>query len=333
MTTRLRELPLDILLEEINYLRSPEEVRALCSDSFVYQRLCENENNEIWQNLFKNLFTDNIELDEGETVMSQFIRDREQLRELKRTQDVSVLLIFALNHNYNKILTPILDKILSGEVSSYEIDEAWREALKHGKTRALEFLESIQEPPIPNIKNLLKYITRHGNVEALKYFLNKYMVTYQAPDGSNLIDFDYSAINPYFKITGYIIEAIKSGNVNMVRYLFEFACDYGLAFLDSNAYTDSSPQTIIDVFNGILIFAATHGNLPILQYLLNESIIVDHVNIHSLDELALRNAVENNHLDMARYLIEYGANVDKAIEFCERFGQFKNAEKIRKFLS
>ena len=136
-SSRWRSMPYDIVREQLNYFKTPEEVRKFCkSDPRIYEIYCRDENNEFWKNLYRRNFSDIIALKNGETVMSKYIENKNILDRLDEMQKFTL----GIREGYEKIVQ-LFDL---NQLSQKQLDEAlfWPAGLGH--------------------LNIIKYLKEHG---------------------------------------------------------------------------------------------------------------------------------------------------------------------------
>ena len=193
MTSRWEGVPLDIIRQQFEYLRNPEEIQALCKDPYIFDKLCQDENGGIWEYLYRRDLSDEIKVQKNSTLKRTYLNAKLELNNIGKVPRTSELekswgasikykdldtkdadtFYFAIDNRYEKILPSI---------NFFNIPE-------QGVRRALEtatfkcqfetvkyMLENIDKLPkfiIPNMPNLLMEIaTRYNCSSIIDYIIN-----------------------------------------------------------------------------------------------------------------------------------------------------------------
>lgn len=90
--------------------------------------------------------------------------------------------------------------------------------------------------------------------------------------------------------------------------------------------------------DSILVYAALHGNLEIIQYFVERTNEVcreqnyQGVDIHFRDDVMLKIAVKNNHIRIVKYLVSKGANILAGNSFALNCAESKGYKEIEDYL-
>ena len=101
--------------------------------------------------------------------------------------------------------------------------------------------------------------------------------------------FQYSILQRYMG-NKLMLESAINGELSLVKYSFK----------------QFTPEYTTLMKNSMLCQASLHGRINIVKYLVEEQ----QTNIHENEDEALMEAVEGNHLDVVKYLIEHGADIN-----------------------
>ena len=120
MTSRWKEVPLDIIRQEFQYLYNLDDIMAFCADSgpkgpllrtpkvvlisHIFEKLCKNTNGEIWKYLYQRDLTDDICLNMKETLKDQYLEVRKNFDSLSTNIEK---LAYISKHGYEKLLSYI----------------------------------------------------------------------------------------------------------------------------------------------------------------------------------------------------------------------------------
>ena len=97
-------VPLDIIHQQIMLFDDPEDIVRFCGDPYIDEKICQDPNGEIWKRLFQRDLSNEIVLDKGQTIKSQYLRDASD--KYHKTLGLS-LLTFIAKHGYEKLLNKV----------------------------------------------------------------------------------------------------------------------------------------------------------------------------------------------------------------------------------
>ena len=170
----------------------------------------------------------------------------------------------------------------------YYIDIPLREAIKHNQMETVKYL--ISRGVDPRRIHFMNIAGSHGHLEILKYLQS--------------LGADIHSNNDYpFRY------AAKNGHINVVKYLLKNGVDIhvnndeALSFALGNDQLEMAKFLIENganldlVKNRELVIAAREGRLNTVKFLIEKG-----ANIHYRDDMALRDAQQNNHQKVVNYL-------------------------------
>jgi ankyrin repeat protein len=205
----------------------------------------------------------------------------------------------------------------------------------------------------PNGDNALDWACRNGgHLEMVKYLIEKGSDLKTAPSSKlNDILILASSENGDLKIVKYLVdemgvdlheiknealcEAAKHSKLDIINYLVENGAD--INYVDHNGYStldyalewaciqthdleilkylnklgaNLNMKNISTKLNGWILCLAYNGRLDIIKYLISEM----DINIHKIKDDALCEASKGSQLDIIKYLVENGANVNHICE-------------------
>ena len=187
-----------------------------------------------------------------------------------------------------------------------------------------EFILNYNEKKIPdfdflsqNLNSLLKWVSRNGYLEAVKFLISK---------GADIhTDNDYP-----------LRWSSRSGHLEVVRYLVNLGADihadddYVLRWSSQSGQLEVV-KYLVNVGANIhadndcaLRWSSARGHLEVVKYLVSVG-----ADIHADDDYALRWASENNHLEVVKCLVSVGADIHCALRWSSAEGHLEVAEFLQ----
>ncbi|MGU4699144.1 ankyrin repeat domain-containing protein [Burkholderia cepacia] len=159
------------------------------------------------------------------------------------------------------------------QITPYILLEA---AVAYGYLEAVKFaFKEIREINMDDLEELAMTACENNHIHIIDYFIG--------------LGLD---VNANFNFGGYLYHASRIGSYDLVKYLVEKGCR-------------------LDDENGMaLVVAATGGDLPIVQYLLENG-----MNVHVCDNQPIKWSAGNRHFDVVDCLLKYGADRKLALKF------------------
>ena len=177
MTSRWEGVPLDIIREEFRYLDNAKDIKAFCKDHFIYEKLCKDENGEIWEYLYQRDFSDEIKLRKGDTIMKKYLRQKSIFE--KRVKELSEKDLYrdAVNQGYENYLKKNVDNIPKDMGFLAELIDL---SIRNCKTIVFPFLLNLTENYITDltfshyVSIVLQLATLNNCFPIVEYILKTY---------------------------------------------------------------------------------------------------------------------------------------------------------------
>lgn len=324
-------VPIDILSIIVDYLDKVEDIYKFCSDPSVFEKIGKDENNNIWKNKFQRDLSQEIKLDNNQTIMSQYLRDFKPIP--RYCTDLII------EKGYEKLMSRTT---YFNDISYTEMLSEFNRACQYGHLSVVKYFmeDSSFSYVCCNNKKAFLISIHYGHLSIVNYLLNV------KDNNFNIKDID----------TGFIKLVIKLGHLSILRFLienlkypinfdepndflfdlFSEACRYNRLsiveyLISRGTYTSTQKNYALQISvsnnclsivkflneNGAdihfenevyLDLACKCGYLPIVQYLIENG-----ADIHAGFQRALNSAVLDDHFNIVEYLVEKGANIQKCI--------------------
>ena len=223
--SRWREVPMDIIREQFYYLNTADQFKKICEDPVIFKKICQDGNHEIWQELFRRDLSDEIILDEGETVMNHYLKAINFLENKKDGQKLD----FAVDKGYEKLVQNIIERFPS----------LYRDELYSALSSAIENIRfrNSKYPRLPSLYYNFDYILstapKYGDLSFVRYLVeNGAHIQY----GQSLLS---AAIN-----------AIESGDYSIIDYLISQGANVKSSI--GAGINQGRPQNVIDLLTQYL---------------------------------------------------------------------------------
>ena len=251
MTSLWHKVPLDVIIEQVKYLSSSDEIKKFCEDPYIREKLCSDPNGKIWQNLFQLQFSDNITPRNCDTIMDQYLKDIKSAKIIifeQHHKKTITDLHLTVERGYEKIVRQFDIQKLIRDYKSFNIMPKLQECLitstKIGNLSIMKYLiENGVDSNLGHIK-LLVVACSKGYIPIVKYLID--------------IGMKNHTVN-----TNCLNAAIQNGNLAIVKYLVEHGSMYDLLSV---------------------CVAAKYGHLDIIEYLISKGIdikpVFDHPERH-----------------------------------------------------
>ena len=311
-------VPLDIIRQELEYFNTLDEVRNFCGDPIIFERVCQDENGKIWQDLFKRDFSDEIHLDRGKTVMQQYFEDKEKINKLNNIN----LLAFIAKKGYEKVL----HRLNLSKISDTDKYQAVFDAAAFGRLPIIVYLVENKEIILTDV--ILYVAASNGYLPLVEYLIKKGVNIH-----GNNEDILYRTIfNGHLNVAEYLIsqganlDYVKNellnhiNNVDSLKFLLRnntmIESDEQLNLLLKMAIVHENLPMIkylnelganLRVGNDrLLLYAVRTKNFPIIQYLIEKKL-----DPNILDNVVIKSLLEYKNLHIIRYLLEHGLDLYK----------------------
>ncbi len=189
-------------------------------------------------------------------------------------------------------------------------------------------------------KNGKKYKEIYTELVKIGYDINKVLIQASLlgylPVVKYLIDAGADVNGNDSKYKSPLESAAYGGHLSIVEYLIEKEAEtyrsLGLAAKNGHLWVvtyllENGVDDVHGEYELALIWAATGGHLPVVIYLIENG-----VDIHSVNDQALRRAAECGHLPVVKYLLENGANInawdDEALIYASLGGHLSIVEYL-----
>ena len=212
MNSRFGGLPLDILQKELRYIENTRDMETFCQDPYIYEKICKDENGYIWRELWKRDLSEEIQLDEGYSVYSQYMKDKNQIENFLIDEDYEDLLLFAAEHGYEKII----DNLNLNDFNEQIFYSALKNASDWGNLLALK---SLFKRKI-NLRAGLNFLLLLSPIGGGYLPIVQYLVEQGA-------DIHFHSERP-------LSMAIYYGHYNIAKYLMEQCADINIMMRDVN---------------------------------------------------------------------------------------------------
>ena len=209
-------------------------------------------------------------------------------------------------------------------------EEALVCAYEHNHFKVIMFILQVNpDIHIPYYIDLLYLVCQHGDLDALKYFVQIKKIDIDNCDAEYV--FGIACENGHLDVVKYLHEidfdiisedyeyafkmACKNGHLHVVKHLLEIKPDINISIQEEYAFRS----------------ACQNGHLHVVKHLLE---IKPDINISIQEECAFRSACQNGHLDMAKYLLEIKPDINiYAVNDIAFTGACKNGHlEVVKFL-
>lgn len=224
-----KNVPLDIIREQFYYLHTADQFKKICEDPVIFEKICQDGNHPIWQELFVRDLSDEIKLDKGETVMDQYLRDIGLLENMKYARQFD----FAVNNGYEKILQNIIENFPSR--FDRELYPALLSAVKNGHLGIVKYLhEKLGVSIHHNFDGPLRSASQYGHLPIIEYLVE------------NGADVNIFGEPLHFAAR----KAIKDGDNSIIEYLISQGADVSTAIRVNKTYESS--RNVIDLLKRYL---------------------------------------------------------------------------------
>ena len=167
MTSRWEGVPLDIIRQQFQYLYHPKEIQAFCGDPYVFEKLCKDENGEIWEYLYRRDLSDEIKIPKNATIMGTYLQELQSLNEIP---DLHNGLIYAAKHGYEKVF----ENIDISHISEDDIVEYLHQSELKGKVTVFKYLIENRPDIKYDLSGLLTYVSLLNRFLIVQYILETY---------------------------------------------------------------------------------------------------------------------------------------------------------------
>lgn len=307
-------VPLDLLHLQVFYLEDPNDILKFCEDGYVKEKLCKNDNSHIWYELYYHNFSDWISLEKGETIMSQYLKDKKILFTKnfdvndcpcgfifqKWEPDLNVKLFYFLSkRGYDKLLS----KLDASKIFNEELYNAFLLASKYGHLHLVEYLANMGAKDLPAVWCAQVEAARMGHLSVVKYLCENEI---------------------FCSASNAMVAALEEGHLSVIKYLHNFELQRGSKYsfvsgeqiLTYGILKNSIEMIEYGIENGAninnpifgqlpIIKAIVSGNLQIVQFLVEKG-----ANLCLKDDCPLRCAEMHKNIPIIKYLISKGANIN-----------------------
>ena len=242
MTSRWENIPLDVIREEFRYLDEVKDIKKFCEDPYIYEKLCKDENGEMWQYLFNRDFSDEIKVRKGSSIMKKYLAEKQKISYLERSdpEPEYIKLWYAIDKGYENLLhhidytkispIKIKDELISaiqrGQYliatfllnlkldSAFDFEQMLHQAIHFDQLQIVSYI--VENFPGLNLGEALRIATIYDNIPILEYLLGK---------GADI----------HYNRDAAIRMATQRNKLNVVKFLLQNGADYN-AFIRAGTY-------------------------------------------------------------------------------------------------
>lgn len=306
MIDYLSTLPPELLIKNVVNDLTYNDIKNLCRvSSYFNYNLCQNE--YFWkEKYFHDISTVPLANDNYKKEYKKAIKKIEN----RSLYPINENLFWSTSDNYDQYARYLVEHGANVQVNN---NGPLRHAIKNGNLELVKFLvrhganvnvQAYEDIPInvaakKGYYKILKFLVKNGAIIYPKTILEaiKYgdirIVKYLIQYLMSQYDHDLNNYNPGI-IDKSLIEATKYGKLNILEYLWQF--------IDPQYIEDN-----IALQSVLLSNAVANGNLNILTYILD----MLHIDLRNqnIDADLILDAVMNDNLDVLKFLIENGINI------------------------
>ena len=317
-------VPIDILSLLLDYFDQSEDIYKFCSDLYIFEKICQNENNDVWKSKFQRDFSQDIKLIEGETIMGRYLGDKKYI-EYQKCHKKS-LEVFLIEQGYEKYLEKIID---FSQLSFIELHKILAYSARFGYLSLMKlYIKNGANPADLSFESLCRII-ENGHLHIFKYLLDYKNFTENPRNMLSIKEYKERLLlfsiecnrlnfvefllqyNPEItldipEIDFYlIIKVVERGYFLMLKYILDFKKNK--LPLESKRFECVPNSDLKNNWNQLILIAISNNHLDIVKYLVEFDVLI------SLTEDFLL-CITSQNLPIIEYLIKKGADVDEALK-------------------
>ena len=224
MGSRWEGIPLDIILQEFQYLYEPKDIIAFGGDPYVYEKICKDPNGKLWQSLFRRDFSEIINT-RGMTIKNRFFKNIDKFKNLTKYRKLNEAAFYGYEKIFDKIDLSTIPSAMFPIIISCAIRGNNFHFYKYLLTHGVNMSESDAFTAV-DYNNLLVFEYVMENIPtisdgAIEYIYEKSMYQGRLPVIKYLLT-NY----PLLKDNTYCMSlAIKNQYLFIIQYLLEKGID------------------------------------------------------------------------------------------------------------